>query len=42
MKKTLTSILAVTMLVVALGSAPAQAHERTEPTQITIKANKKP
>lgn len=41
MKGILARTLAVTMLVVALGSAPAQAHERTEPTRITIKANKK-
>jgi len=40
-KATLARILAVTMLLVALGAAPAQAHERTEPTRITIKATKK-
>ena len=41
MKKTLTSILAATMLVGVLGSAPAFAHERTESTRITIHASDK-
>lgn len=41
MKKTLTSMLAATMLVGALGSAPASAHERTQSTNITIRVNDK-
>ena len=41
MKATLARTLAVTMLLVALGSAPAQAHERTESTRITINASTK-
>jgi hypothetical protein len=39
-KTTLTLILAATMLVAVLGSAPAQAHERTESTRITMHANR--
>jgi len=38
-KATLARILAVTMLLVALGAAPAQGHERTESTRITINAS---
>lgn len=41
MKKTLTSILAATMLVGVLGGAPALAHERTASTNITIHASDK-
>jgi hypothetical protein len=41
MKGTVARTLAVVMLLVALGSAPAQGHERTEPTRITIKASQK-
>ncbi len=41
MKAILARTLAVTMLLVALGAAPAQAHERTESTRITIHATKK-
>jgi hypothetical protein len=40
-KKTLPLTVAGVMLVVMLGSAPAQAHERTESTRITIRANDK-
>ena len=41
MKGILARTLAVTMLFVVLGASPAQAHERTESTHITIHANKK-
>lgn len=40
MKKILTSALVSVMLVTLLGSAPAQAHQRTESTRVTISANK--
>ena len=40
MKGILARTLAVTLMVVALSSAPAQAHERTESTRITIHASK--
>ena len=40
MKKILTASLASVMLFVMLGSAPAQAHERTASTRLTIHANK--
>lgn len=40
MKKTLTTIIAATMLVSTLGAAPAQAHERTARTRVTIRVNK--
>lgn len=41
MKAMLARILAVTVVLVALGAAPAQAHERTASTRLTINANKK-
>jgi hypothetical protein len=39
-KAFLARTLAVIVLLVALGAAPAQAHQRTEPTRVTISANK--
>ena len=40
MKSTLARTIAVTLaLVFVLGAAPAQAHERIEPTRVTISAN---
>ena len=40
MKRYLARFLAVTMLVGVLGAAPAQAHERTASTSISISANR--
>ena len=39
MKRVLTWILASVMVTAMLGAAPAVAHERIEPTRITIKAS---
>jgi hypothetical protein len=39
-KRFLAHAIAVTMLLGVLGAAPAQAHERTASTRLTISANK--
>ena len=41
MKRFLAHVIAVTMLLGVLGAAPAQAHERTASTSLTISVNKK-